>query len=117
MIKDNHNIGCKDFGKLESNLVSSVSISKDMVDDFYKFFKLDFPYSERRAKFAIKNLIKDNKKFNLRYIVYDSKIIGYIIFWDCEDFIFIENFAIVKNFRDHGFGTVFLKNFIINIIN
>lgn len=86
-------------------------ITKENFNTLYSFMENDFPLSERRTKQNQFNLLK-NKNVSLNFIEKDEKTAGYFIFWNFEDFIFIEHIATLKEFRGQGIGTSFLKEFI-----
>jgi len=90
-----------------------IDIKKLNIDKFYKLHKQDFPFDERRSKEKYKQLL-NNLNFKSTYIFLENKLIGYINFWDFNDFIFIEHFAIFKELRDKGYGTKFLNSFLQN---
>ena len=81
--------------------------------NFYKFYKLlasDFCYDERKSE-SDEFLSLSDKRFSPNFIYLNNKLIGYICFWEFDDFIFIEHFAILKIFRNKGLGSEFLTKF------
>ncbi len=103
---------CINFRQLDNSTVL-IDIKKLNIDKFYKLHKQDFPFDERRSKEKYKQLL-NNLNFKNTYIFLENKLIGYINFWDFNDFIFIEHFAIFKELRDKGYGTKFLNSFLQN---
>ena len=62
-----------------------------------------FPPNERREFDELKKQI-DNDECNVNLIFVDEKIAGFIIFWNFNDFVFLEHFAIEPELRGHGTG-------------
>lgn len=89
-------------------------IKEDEFDDFYKLLEQDFCFNERKSK-SNELLCFKNQKFCPNFIILDDKIINYFCYWNFDDFIFGEHFAILKPLRDKGLGTAFLKFFVENI--
>ena len=86
-------------------------IKKHEFDFYYSLLEKDFCFEERRWKEDELTALK-NKNFK-PYFIYDKNIhIGYFCCWEFEDFIFWEHFAILEEYRNKGFGTVFLKQFL-----
>lgn len=86
-------------------------VTEENFNILYSFMENDFPLSERRTKQNQFKLLK-NKYVSLNFIEKDGNLAGYFIFWDFDDFIFIEHIATLKEFRGQGIGTSFLNEFI-----
>jgi len=90
-------------------------ITNNNFDMFYQLLEEDFIYDERRTYKDQLDLLK-NTSFNC-YNIFDKNLkqnIGYICYWNFEDFIFGEHFAIHKDLRDQGYGTKFFKEIFLN---
>ena len=85
-------------------------IEKKDFEYFFKNFKKDFPFAERRNKKDSKNIFK-NPHYCAEFIIENNLNIGYICYWNFDDFIFIEHFAILEEFRNNGKGSFFLQYF------
>lgn len=70
-----------------------------------------FPEDERRSYEEHISLL-NNENYNIKLINEDSEVIGFIAFWDFDEFIFIEHFAIDTLHRGKGFGGKELINFV-----
>ena len=88
-------------------------ITTKTFDKLYTLMENDFPEAERRSKEDQKKLLY-NKYVSLNFIKKDCNIVGYFIYWDFGEFLYIEHLATLKEYRGQGFGTIFLENFIKN---
>lgn len=80
-------------------------------DMFYKWMEQDFCFEERRLKEDQLKLLKNPKCYQ-KFIYKDEKLYGYICYWQFNDFLFIEHFAILQELRDQGYGSQFLNEFL-----
>lgn len=78
---------------------------------FYDLLEEDFPWEERKTREDELRSFS-NLEFNPCFIIKKNQLVGYFCYWDFADFIFGEHFAIVKDFRNNGLGTQFLKQFL-----
>lgn len=90
-----------------------IKITQSEFNKFYSFLEEDFCFEERKNKNNELETFKNNN-FNPNFIYDNNKLIGYICYWDFDEFIFIEHFAILKDLRNKHLGTKFLKKFIEN---
>ena len=81
------------------------------LNDIYDVLSSSFPYNERRAKYDVKNLLKNKQEVFLK-IIYDGKIIGVIAYRDVGNIRFFEYFAISPKLRSKGIGSIALEKFI-----
>ena len=93
-----------------------MKLKKITLDEYDKFFALlesDFCLDERKTK---ANELKAFKESNFSpNFIYDGEIfVGYVCFWEFENFLFIEHLAISKEMRGTGVGSRFLKEFAEN---
>ena len=63
-----------------------------------------FPVYERRNWSQLTELLA-NRLFILNEIYFGDQLIGLISFWNLDEFIFVEHFAIHESERSKGFGT------------
>lgn len=88
-------------------------ITNKNFNNFYTLLEKDFCFEERRTyEDALKTL--QNKYYKANFI-YSKKLkqnIGYFCYWDFGSFIFGEHFAINEEFRNQGYGTAFLNQFL-----
>lgn len=76
-------------------------------DEGYELLKEAFPISEIRPYEKVKYICDHN--IAQMYGYYDEKLKGVIILWENEEFVMIENFAVDKNCRGEGIGSIMLK--------
>ena len=83
------------------------------VDYYYEMMKDDFPYEERRGYYAQQRALLDDR---FRWLRIESSAfgdeVGYVSYWEYEDFIFVEHFAIAKEKRNLGYGKSVLPEFL-----
>ncbi len=74
-----------------------------------------FPLSERRPVEKMLNLYKNESRFAISLTIEDDdEIVGFLTYWDLDDFIFAEHFAISPEFRNGGCGRKVMDLFIQN---
>lgn len=86
------------------------TISKAEYDKYFALLEDDFCLEERKTKLDELAAFED-KNFSPNFIYEDGKLIGYACYWEFEDFLFVEHFAILKDMRGTGCGSRFLKEF------
>lgn len=88
-------------------------ITKRNFNELYNLMEEDFCFEERRTREEqLKTL---NNKHYKAYFIYSKQLkqnIGYFCFWNFKKFLFGEHFAINKEQRNNGYGTIFLKKFL-----
>lgn len=68
-----------------------------------------FPEVERRDKKQIENLINSNKEMSFNAIMEDDEVDGLLVYWDFENFVYLEHFAIFPRLRNKGIGKKMLE--------
>ncbi|MEG0691896.1 MAG: GNAT family N-acetyltransferase [Oscillospiraceae bacterium] len=80
----------------------------------FEIMDISFPDNEMRTKEKQYELFTTNKHYNIFCIGDETEgILGFIVVWDLDELIFIENFATDENARGQGLGGELL-NFVIN---
>ncbi|MDR1881916.1 MAG: GNAT family N-acetyltransferase [Prevotella sp.] len=74
-----------------------------------------FPLSERRPVEAMLDLYKGASPFVIAMILEDDNTIGFFSYWDLDEFIFAEHFAISPGFRNEGYGRKAMDLFMKDI--
>lgn len=75
-----------------------------------------FPIEERRPIDQMLNLYEDNRdKFKILLCIKENERIGFFNYWKLRDFIFVEHFAILPEFRRIGYGSKVINLFIEKI--
>ena len=85
-------------------------ISKEDFDKYFALLESDFCLEERKTK-ADELTAFNHPNFSPNFIFEEDKLIGYACFWNFENFLFVEHFAILNTMRGTGCGSKFLKEF------
>lgn len=96
--------------RLDNNIGKVVEYSIDNKDDYLKYnyledLRYDEAYAKENGKFKVNNLESKPNKYK-SYLIYDNDILVGII--DCYlflDSVFLENFVILKEYRNKGYGS------------
>lgn len=89
-----------------SNIICTIN-EKDF-DSMYEIMKDAFDHSERRTYEKQKELFRDEKYHVIGYTE-DGKVNAFLAWWEFDEFIFIEHFAVRKELRGKGLGTSLFK--------
>lgn len=78
-------------------------MSESDFEDIKNLYLTAFPPAERRE---FSELIQQfyNNECDLNLIFADQNVAGFIIFWDLEEFVFVEHFAVESHLRKLGIG-------------
>ena len=88
-------------------------ITGEEYDKFYGMLEDDFCADERKSKDAEFEAFAD-EKFSPNFIYDGDNLLGYVCFWNFDNFVYIEHLAIAKQLRGHGIGSKFLNEFVLN---
>ncbi|MEG0457490.1 MAG: GNAT family N-acetyltransferase [Oscillospiraceae bacterium] len=83
-------------------------ISQENYNDIYNLFENSFPENERRSRKNQEKLINNNYYNILTAIDEKNELLGFMFFWNFNDFIYVEHFAINTEKRNMGLGGKFL---------
>ena len=73
-----------------------------------------FPPEERRLWSSIEQLLSQNSSpYNIYLIFADCAMVGFISYWEFDEFCYIEHFAVDQTLRSQGIGTNAIKNFLM----
>ncbi len=77
--------------------------SHPMYCEALKLYQISFPYHEQREKCSQDEIIRDDEyHFSL---LYDEDVfVGLILYWEQEQFIYIEHFCILPEMRNQQYG-------------
>lgn len=64
-----------------------------------------FPIDERRSKMGLSSLFDKRIAFRCLALSEKSHFLGFIIFWEFQNFAFVEHFAIMPTERGKSYGT------------
>ena len=87
------------------------STDKLLLKKVKKIYEDAFPPNERRCFEKVIDLLID-KRFQLFAITFENEVVGMFSKWDFGSFVYIEHFAISKEFRGNGLGSYVLQKFI-----
>lgn len=89
---------------------------KNDIENVWNIYEESFPQYERR-RIETQKKRHDNSYYKPMVILdgkENDKVIGIFFYWDFEDFIFLEHFAINSEFRGEGLGSKMMKEFCKN---
>lgn len=74
-----------------------------------------FPLSERRPVETMLSLYKNEPSFVITVTIEDEQIVGFLTYWNLDEFVFAEHFAISAEYRNGGYGRKVMDLFIKEI--
>ena len=77
--------------------------SHPMYQEALNLYRISFPYHERRENFSQKEILQD-KEYNFGLIYDEDIFVGLILYWESEQFIYIEHFCICPELRNKQYG-------------
>ncbi|SDE44533.1 GNAT family N-acetyltransferase [Riemerella columbipharyngis] len=84
-------------------------LCKDVLaQEIYQCYCRTFPPDERRDEGQFFSLFV-NEKVEVLSIHHKDAIVGYLIIWHLQDFVFLEHFEIFSHFRGQGLGSEVLQ--------
>lgn len=89
-------------------------ITSKNFDKYYALLEDDFCFEERKTKAGEFKSIS-NKQYNPCLVYDDDKLIGYFCYWEYDNFLYCEHFAMLKELRGQGYGSKFLKWYLNSI--
>lgn len=88
---------------------------QDFDHPLYKAFKdlyaCSFPVFEQRTE-EQQRMAFDNPNYHLLAYEANEILVGFISYWEFNDYLYIEHFAINAQIRRKGYGSDILRNFI-----
>lgn len=80
---------------------------KTYQDELYmksmELYKNSFPFHEQRNLLSQREIL-NNEEYNFDLIYDETNLIGIILFWETQDFIYIEHFCISPEMRNRQYG-------------
>ncbi|KWW28918.1 MAG: hypothetical protein AUK63_1742 [bacterium P3] len=73
-------------------------------------FESAFPDEERPPFDELSK--RDSSRFHFLLLLSGDDPVGILTYWDFEDFVYVEHFAIDEEMRDQGFGKAAFLNFL-----
>ncbi len=71
-----------------------------------------FPETERRDFYLFCELLEKQPLFHLFVILKEDKYVGFITYWELEQFVYVEHFAIEAAFRSGGIGSIVMREML-----
>lgn len=78
---------------------------------FWHTYENSFPPDERRSKEQQLALMNE-ENYYIHEVTWVEDVVGFIAYWDFDQFIFIEHFALANAARGKGSGSDFLRQFV-----
>lgn len=76
----------------------------NLLHEIWNIYEYSFPENERRDLESHKQIM-NNPLYHLVPLKNQDRIIGFIAYWDLDDFVFIEHLAIKRGLRGKGYGS------------
>jgi ribosomal protein S18 acetylase RimI-like enzyme len=73
-----------------------------------------FPADERREFGDLLALAETQNEMQIKIKKLGGELLGFIIYWEFENFIYVEHFAVNERFRGNGHGAKIFQNFLQN---
>lgn len=83
-------------------------ITIEQFDEVYALFEEAFIPEELRTKEKMKSFFEEGR-FDIYVMEEKGKVLGALIIWEFEDFVYLENFAVDQKQRNHGIGSRLLQ--------
>ncbi|AZQ58302.1 GNAT family N-acetyltransferase [Maribacter sp. MJ134] len=93
-----------------------IQLNLNNIDDDYfasawGLYEEAFPVYERRTLEA-QSCLLENPIYKFDVFIEKNVFIGFVMWWDFEDFQYIDHFAVTKSLRSKGYGAKILEDFI-----
>lgn len=73
-----------------------------------QYYSISFPKHEQRENLSQRNIMPNNS-YHFTLISNGNENVGTILFWETDNFIYIEHFYIYPDFRGNSYGALALK--------
>lgn len=93
-------------------MVKLIRLSGDAHDKYeilMSLYMYAFPEEERRDMDVLHSLIQSEKRMCFCVIEHDSVAAGLLVYWDFDDFVFLEHFAVFESMRGKNIGGMLLE--------
>lgn len=85
--------------------------SHPFYENIYRLYHSSFPVEERRNWVDIELILNTDKRFNMFVFSSENEFNGFLTFWDFENFVYVEHFAVSDSIRGQGIGSQIIKSF------
>ncbi len=97
------------FIPMEYILLSTVN--DPYFKEAWQLYEASFPQEERRT-LNVQEKIMANDSYNFQVMLLESKVVGFLLWWEFEEVVFVEHFATSPNLRGKGYGKTILQEFL-----
>lgn len=80
------------------------SANDHYADELIKLYLDTFPLSQRHTEESFRNLLGAESDFHCNAVLMNESLVGFFNFWDLDEFVFLEHFAIEPPMRGHKLG-------------
>ncbi len=80
----------------------------DVFERAYDLYKSSFPVEERRDDEEQRRVLK-NEAYHFDVIKENDEFIGIMLYWEVNELVYLEHFAIRRDLREKGYGTAVLN--------
>ena len=77
----------------------------------WQLYESSFPQEERRT-LEVQGKIMKNTEYNFEVILSGDSVLGFILWWEFKDMVFVEHFATSPELRGQGYGKTILQEFL-----
>lgn len=92
------------------NKIEVKSNSDKIYPQFKRLYEESFPLAEQRTEFQQK-MAFESERYRLICHEENNVLAGFISYWDFDNFIYIEHFAVNKDLRGRGYGFKIMEEF------
>ena len=85
------------------NLERITNILHPMYCRALELYQISFPFHEQREAFSLEKILSDNE-YHFSLIYNKNTFVGLVLYWESEDFIYIEHLCILPEMRNKQYG-------------
>lgn len=90
-------------------LIRLQSANDEYTPELIELYTDTFPLNQRHTEKDFIALMESNPLFNCEVVLMNNSMIGFINYWDFDDFIFLEHLAVEPPLRGHKLGEKLMK--------
>lgn len=75
----------------------------ELFERAFALYESAFPFEERRDR-AEQARVMQNEAYKFDLVMDEEKFVGIMLYWEREDYIFLEHFAVLPSERNKGYG-------------
>ena len=89
-------------------ILQTITANDKFYTQAYALYRASFPYLERRDKDG-HNWVMAKKDYNFGVILDGNEFWGIMLYFETEQFVYLEHFAVLENKRGNGIGSTALN--------